>query len=803
MRFAASHIGDMPVDARNGEGGAREQFASGAAALALLLFGGVLTNLPGAALAGEAPHAEAAVEEGTGGEGYTGTGDEEPAETTRDVGAADDEGPAQDKGPTETTGGEGHSEPVEEDNAANGRVDAAVAEAHRTGHGDDEGRADVPVTTTIGRPISSRQVHRPTTVLHGDRLQRSLGSSIPATLDGVPGFHAEFNGPGASSPVIRGLPGDRVLMLEDGHRTGDIYWTASDHGVMVEPLTSERIEVVRGPAGLLYGANALGGVVNVIRDDIPSRPLSEWTTMLALQGESVNDGLAGAVLSRGPAGPLGLHLEGAARRGGEMRTPEGRLGDTEIEAFSGAVGGSVTPAWGHAGLALRGYRNHYGVPGEFNGELIPGGHPGGVGIEVSRLGLRLLVDLDSPSPALDGVELRGSGTLFDQQEIEGILQGEDVVGAQFSQTSVDTRLLFRHATLPVADGMEGAFGLGFQGRVLQAGGASPGTRSGREADVGVFGFEEIALAPFRVQLAARYDLRAVTTDDLSDIRVRTEERRIVKPVEARTFHSVSGSLSGLWDFADHWTGGLNLSRAVRPPTIEELYSDGPHLADFSFDIGSPELAAETGHGADLFLRSDLRWLDLEVATYVNHVKNFIQYAPTGERVFVFREGVPPRETPVFEARGEDALFVGAEAALDWTLVDRWVLELSGSWVRANRLSDGDPLPYIPPLGGRLGLRFDGRHIFGGAGVRAAAAQNRVPRPIAIGESFEQPVRPTDGHVLADATLGWHLIRPHFDHTLMLRVLNVADTAWRDHLSRIKDVAPQPGRNVQLTYRAWF
>ncbi|TVR01630.1 MAG: TonB-dependent receptor [Deltaproteobacteria bacterium] len=661
----------------------------------------------------------------------------------------------------------------------------------------------IPVTTTIGRPVGARQVHRPTTVLHGDRLQRGMGSSVPATLEGVPGVHSSFNGPGAASPVIRGLPGDRVLMLEDGHRTGDIYWTAADHGVMAEPLTSERIEVVRGPAGLLYGANALGGVVNVIRDDIPTRTLDAWSTMLALQGESVSDGVAGAVVSRGAAGPLDLHVEGAARRSGDMRTPAGRLEDTDMRVLSGALGASVAPSWGRAGVSVRGYGSRYGVPGEFDGVLIPGGHPGGVSIEVDRLAVRGLVDVAVGSPAIEQVEVRGSGTLFDQREIEGTLVGEDVIGARFEQISGDVRVLARHSALAVADGLTGAFGMALQGRFLEAGGASPGTRSGRELDLGVFAYEELRLEPFRVQLAARHDLRAVTTDDLSDIRVRTEERRIVKPVASRMFHAPSLSLSGLWDLADHWTLGLGLSRAARPPTIEELYSDGPHLADFSFDIGSPELGVETGHGVDLFLRSDHRRVELEVAGYVNHMRRFIQYAPTGETVFVFREGVEPRETPVYEARGEDALFVGAEASLDLTLVDRWVVELSGSWVRASRVDDGDPLPWIPPLNGRLGLRFDGRILFGSAGVRAAATQSRVPRPVAIGESTARPVEPTDGHVLADLSVGWHLITPHYDHTLMLQVLNVADTAWRDHLSRIKDVAPQPGRNVQLTWRAWF
>lgn len=659
------------------------------------------------------------------------------------------------------------------------------------------------VTTTLGRPEGWRSAHRPSSVLRGDALQLRLGSSIPETLATLPGMHAQFNGPGASSPVVRGLPGDRVLMLEDGHRTGDIYWTASDHGVMAEPLTAERIEVIRGAGGLLYGANALGGVVNVIRDDIPTRRLPGWTTMTALQGESVNDGIAGAVVSRGPAGPLALHLEGAGRRAGDMRTPEGRLEDTGLRSVSGAVGASAAPPWGHAGLSVRGYLSRYGVPGEFGGVLIRGGHPGGVLVEVDRLATRFLLDVAPQGPAVERVEVRLAGVYFDQREIEGTILGQDITGATFVQGSSEARLLVHHAVLPVGDGLEGTLGVGLHGRVLGAGGASPGTRSGHELDAALFGFEELRVAPFRLQVGSRLDVRHVTTNDLSDIRVRTEDRLLVKPVASRTFPGVSASLTALWDFAEAWTAGVGVARAERPPTIEELYSDGPHLADFSFDIGEPTLRAEQGHGADVFLRADPARLDLELTGFVNHVRNFIQYRPTGESVLVFREGVPPRETPVFEARGDDALFVGAELGLEWTVVGRWLVELTGSWVQGTRFADGDPLPAIPPLRGRLGTRHDGRTFFGGAGMQATADQRRVPQPIRIGDGFERPIEPTDGHLLLDAHVGWHFIRERYDHTVTLAVHNAANASWRDHLSRVKDVAPQPGRNVQLTYRAWF
>lgn len=669
-------------------------------------------------------------------------------------------------------------------------------------------RTDDIIVTTIGRGSTSRDVYQPTTSLSGDQLQRSLSSSVPATLDGVPGFASQYNGPGASSPSIRGLPGDRVLMLEDGHRTGDIYWTASDHGVMVDPLSAERIEVVRGPAGLLYGANALGGVVNVIRNDIPTYRPDQIETTVGSQFESVNLGLSAGAVIRAPLGPFALFAEGTARRAGDTTTPLGVLEQTQIEAYNGALGLSYLPEWGKLGASFRYYDNTFGIPGEFNGELIPGGHPGGVTAEARRIGGRILGEIENPWAGFEHLELRSNLVSFRHEEIEGFVGDRPIVGARFEQLSNDTRIIARHDSFEGLGGtVTGALGAAFQGRLLEASGSQPGTRSGVERDFGLFIFEELRLSesPFRFQVGARYDARFVTTPDLSDIRLRTEERRVVKSVEPRSFHSVSGSLSTILDISENWLVGANLSRAVRSPTIEELYSDGPHLADFSFDIGSPDLSPEVGHGIDIFLRTDHARLETEIAIYANRIDDYIYYNPTGDTYWVFRENSEPRITPVFEAQSDNALFLGAEGRLSLELLQDLHFDATLSYTFANRIDADDPLPYIPPLSGRVALRYEGARFFGGVGARLAAPQNRVPRPIQIGDSnvFESPQSPTDGYVVGSLLAGWHFDTQSYGHTLLVQVQNVADQDYRSHLSRIKEVAPQPGRNLQVTYQAFF
>ncbi len=666
------------------------------------------------------------------------------------------------------------------------------------------------VVTGTGRERGAGQVYRPVTSLSATELQRNLSSSVSATLESVPGLAVQYNGPGAASPTIRGMSGDRILMLEDGHRTGDLYSTASDHGVMVEPISAQRMEVVRGPAGLLYGSNALGGVVNVIRDDVPRSMPPGFTGTVSSQYESVNDGVSGGAVVRAPAGPFALRFEATARNAGNTRTPAGTMDRTELEVYNLAAGASWIPDWGFVGGAFRYYDSAYGVPGEFDGVLLPGGHPGGVDIEARRTAGRFRAAYLQPVFGFfDSVELDGVVTRYLHDEIEGIVGGERVIGACFEQTSGEANLIARHdhtihdhTDEPIR--AEGAIGASFQGRDMWAGCASPGTRSAEEWSLAGFGYEEFGLHRFRLQVGGRFDYRSISPARTDSIVVRTQERRITKPVTDRSFGSFSGSIATLWDFSSDWTLGASIARSFRNPSVEELYSDGPHLADFSFDIGSPELGSEVGTGFDLFLRGTRRDLGVELAAYYNRVDGYIYYLQTGETVRVIRDGVPPRVTPVFEARGDDADFLGLEGRVQWEVFPDIVLDGTVSYTRAERRADSDPLPFIPPLGGRIEVRYEGSSLFGSLGMDLKASQNRVPRPVQIGDLSELPQEPTDGYGTVNAGLGWrHSGGGGLSHTVTLDMKNLTDREVYDHLSRLKEIAPQPGRNIQIAYRVHF
>jgi iron complex outermembrane recepter protein len=642
---------------------------------------------------------------------------------------------------------------------------------------------------------SAGDVYQPTSVIGEAELRRRLAVSLAATIAHEPGIHQRYNGPAASQPVIRGMGGDRVLVLEDGRRTGDLYATAADHAVTSDPMTAERIEVVRGPAALIFGSSALGGVVNVIRDDVPRSLPARLKGTVSAQAESVNRGTTAGATALVPVGRVALRAEALGRRAGDTRTPLGVLESTGIEGVGFAAGASVITSWGFAGASYREHHMDYGVPGEFRGELIPGAHAGGVEIETRRRAARVEAGHLSGIGVLSALEFSGSLVHYLHDEIEGRAAdgGSTFFGGRFDQLSGGAELSLRHEHIDHLFLRGGAVGLEYRGTDLRTSGSSPGTRSATEGNVAVFGYEELGVDRFRIQAGIRYDWTRISPYFDSPIVVGDR----VIPVRERTFGSFSGSLAALVDVASGWTAGASIARAFRRPAIQELFSDGPHLADFSFDIGNPDLDPEIGHGVDVFLRGSLPRLELEASVFGNRIGNYIYYQYTGE--------IDPRfrRYPVFQAFGDDALFVGAEGRAQWEAVRNLVLDATVSAVRATRTTTDDPLPDIPPLGVSARARYETPRWFASLGWEGHASQDRVPRPIAVNGETVRPQQPTAGAALLNAGIGLRWAAGDRLHTLTLQADNVLDTEWRDHLSRIKEVAPQPGRNVQLLYRLSF
>jgi len=653
------------------------------------------------------------------------------------------------------------------------------------------------VVTGTGRERGVSETYQPTSVLGGRELQQKMQTTLPASLVHLPGIAQQSFGAAATQPVIRGMGGDRVLMLEDGQRTGDLSTTAADHAIAIEPVTAERIEVVRGPAGLLYGSNALGGVINIIREEIPRNIPERITGTFSMRGESYNNGISGGGMLTVPAGSFALRGELTGRVAGDIRTPNGTLPSSDLDGYNASAGASWITDWGFVGTSFRQYELNYGVPGEFNGEFIPGAHTGGVDTEfIRRVGRLKAVHYDGIGWFSD-FELDAHLTHYIHKEIEGETgAGRPIIGAEFDQLSTSVNLVARHVHDNGDIRTEGAVGISFRYRDLLSVRGFTGTRSATETVASAYAFEEFAWQALRFQLGIRYDWTSIEPYDTSPI--RSGDRLI--PVHERSFNAYSGSIAFLYDFHPGWRGGISVARAFRNPAIEELYSDGPHIADFSYDIGNPELDEEIGLGIDLFLRGELRRLKTELNVFYNHVSNYIYYEPTGE--------IDPRlrRYPVFQARSDNALFFGTEGKFEWELMRNIVLDATVSYVNASRTADDDPLPFIPPLNGNINLRYEGKNFFGAVGWTGAASQKRVPSPIPdpLDDSdMIHPQNPTASYNLLRVGIGYRWTQYKLLHTVTLNIDNATDEVWRDHLSRVKDVAPQPGRNVSVSYQMHF
>lgn len=627
------------------------------------------------------------------------------------------------------------------------------------------------VVTTGGTARARDEVFQPVSAIDGAALRQRLSTSVASTIAGEPGITERYNGPAASQPVIRGLSGDRVLMLEDGNRSGDVAAGSADHAVSIDPASAERIEVVRGPAGLLYGSNALGGVINVIREDVPRTRPERTTGRVSLQAETVNSGMSAATEARGAMGEIAWRAAVSGRLADDTRTPIGTLPSTDLSGHGAGVGFAWIRPEGFAGLAVRDFSLNYGVPGTFQGQTIPGAHEGGVSIEMRRVSGTGTASWLAGWGPFSSVALDATYVWYHHRELES----SGIVGTEFGQLSGTARLVARHHHDNGSLRREGAVGLWTMGRDLSVAGSNTGSRPAREYVGAIFGYEELAWSRFQLQFGARYDRLRVEPLDTSP--------GLLGQVRTRDFGAISGSAAGMVDVGAGVVVGISTSRAFRTPSIEELFSNGPHLADYSYNVGNPELIPEYGFGADAFVRYSSERIRAEAGVFRNSIQDFIHYLPTGQ--------LDPRQNryPVYQAAQMDAVLSGAEAVLNWEVMPSFALRSSLNLVRGSRASDGEPLPEMPPLNWSQSARYERPRWFATVEWRGGAAQRRV----SVNEI------PTDGYSLLDAGIGLRWDAWGGFHSVTLTASNVTDAEWRDHLSRIRAVAPQPGRNLRVLY----
>ena len=613
---------------------------------------------------------------------------------------------------------------------------------------------------------AANEALRPASVFAGEDLQRRLAGTVAETLASEPGLAVSGMGPGSAHPVIRGLSGDRILMLEDGERVGDEFASGPDHATAIDPSSARRVEVIRGPGAILYGSNALGGVINVVRDDVPSSVPHHLTGAFTLQGQSASNA-AGASLhaTYGLTDHIPVRLELSRRSSGDLKTPVGILRNTGTDVWEVSGGTSWVDDWGHVGTTFRHYDNDYGIPGGF-----VGGHEAGVRVEMERTATRLRGVL-RPRGAFESVEIDAGHTWYRHKEIEP----PDILGTLFERQTVSGEVLARHGGWgPFSSGGVGTRSawesFGFGGALF--------TPNSTYVSFAAFVLEEIDLDPMRLEAGLRYDWARVRPH-------REDPSADIGHVRARSFGAASGSLGALARLTRRFTVGASVARAFRTPSVNELYSEGPHLAAYAFEVGNPSLETERGTGVDVFMRFTADRLNAEVTVFRNAISGYVFPLATGELSRV--------RLPIFQFQGEDAVLAGFEGALEWAAVGDVTVEAVASYVQGEINATNEPLPLIPPLQGRFAIGYAPRDWFVEAETRFAARQDRPG-------AFENA---TDGYAVFDLSAGIRITVRGRLNVITVRGENLGNTEYRNHLSRVKEIMPEAGRSVSVAYRVVF
>ncbi len=630
----------------------------------------------------------------------------------------------------------------------------------------------------------------PASVLQGDELVLRREATLGETVDGLPGVHSSSFGAGANRPVIRGLDGARVRVLSDGVDVLDASTISPDHAISLEPLLVERIEVLKGPATLLYGGGAIGGVVNVIDRKVPTGiPEKGYEGELELRANSVANEGAGAFGLTAGAGQFAVRVEGTKRQADDYEIP-GTTGEPRASKQVGSyndidsqtLGGSWIGERGYLGLAYTRQNNRYGLLGHEHVDCHThdprdwhcGGHDdhddhdhdeeghGAVPyIDMQQRRWDLRGDYRDPLPGFELGRLRVGHSDYRHREIEG-----GITATTFDNDATDARLELTHAPL---FGWRGVLGGQTLRRDFQALGEEAYVPPTLTRNHGLFLLEEYRIGDWRYELGLRHEWQDVDAEGQRGASHRG--------------NSISAGL--VWDFAPEYAVGLSLSRSQRLPTAEELYADGPHAATRTVELGDPDLDEETSRNVELSLRKHSGRTQFSLSLYRNQVDDFIYAADTGRDI-----GGGIREIQYSQV---DAVLTGAEGEVSYQFTEATRVGLFGDHVRG-RLRDGGDLPRIPA--DRLGVRLDQRlapQLDGQLEFYRVQRQDRTA-------AFEGD---TGGYNMLGASLiyGGHL--ESTDYQFYLKGSNLLDVRGRNHSSFIKDEVVLPGRNLTVGVRLAF
>jgi iron complex outermembrane recepter protein len=627
-------------------------------------------------------------------------------------------------------------------------------------------------------PLGERadQTAQPVAVVSGQRLSDLAGAQAGTAVEHIPGVQTSFFGAGVARPIIRGLEGSRVQVLSSGISSMDASSFSPDHAVAIEPFLADQIEVLKGPATLIYGSGAIGGVVNVADGRLPEKAGSGFSGRAEVGGDTVANQKLGAVrIDSGTETENGswlLHADGVYRNQDDFEVPDQdeRLEGTSLRSRNGAISATYFGEAGRFGLALSRFTSLYGIPEAE--EEDKGGEGLGVRIDLKQNRVDLSTAVFDPTSSISQIELRFGRNDYQHVELEG-----DETGTLFDVESNSLRLEAVHAPI-FAEG-KGALGLTYDNTDFKAIGEEAFVPFTKSKNTGLFSLQHIESGAWHTDVGLRFD--RATVDAVGN--------------PSRSDNLTSFSLQGAYALSDreernYWELKAGFDRAQRAPVAEELYSDGAHIATQAYEIGDDDLRKETAHNFELGAHFHGENAHLSLSVYRNQFNDFIyQRAIDEER----------DDLPVLLWTQGDATFTGFEAQGTMTLMQTAELgKLEGTLqldqVKAS-LDSGADLPRIAPRRFGANFNWDRGAWHANLSVMRYAKQNDTA-PLET---------PTPGYTRVDfdATRSFANHDESLVTEVFFRVRNATDQLARSHTSFLKEFAPLPGRNVGFGVRLYW
>lgn len=643
-----------------------------------------------------------------------------------------------------------------------------------------------PVNVTATRSaVASAESPLPTSVLTDDAVSPVGGISLAHSVAALPGVRDVSSGQQIAKPMIRGLFGPRVLVLADGSRLEDYSWSDED-GPSIDARLAERIEVIRGPASVLYGSEALGGVVNVIPTDLPFSADGSTIRHQAIEAYAASNNieLGSAAMADGARGNIGWRLEGTGRFSQNYKTPDGEQQNSSFWAVNGNGALGFRDSRGNTTLRF----GHYG--GEFHLLEASGpeaGDPTGGPVR-QTMDDRLQVTNEH---SLGGIRLETKAQ-FQRHSLTEV--SDDCVPEPGQTTCVKVKdrqafqLVLNTGTLDVlahhtlTDAVNGTIGVSGMAQSSSSAGPIFIVPSATIDNLGAFAFEQGTWGPLSITAGARADTRHLSTDSISGAQFRAD---------SRNWSALSGDVGAMFHVTPELALLANYGAGWRAPTLFDLYTNGPNLAEARFEIGDSTLETERSHDLDGGVRWASTRVRAEATVFSNLINGFIYTTPTQQAI---------NGLQVYRHVQADARLNGAELSAAADVAEPLTLRASYDFVNGTDRRTDTPLPLMPPPRTIVGAELHSSHLSWaetasfGVEVEHDATQTRLS-PVDF---------PTSGYTLLNLDFSMEHTARGRPYRLDIDVRNALNTSYRDFLSRYKTFATGPGTNVivRLSTGTW-